>query len=94
MTIRVLDPTQPPEVLPARIAPRRAPDRPIVLGCLSNSKPNAGRLLKMIAEQLRDRLQIESTVEAAKPNASLNAPEETLDQLAERCDMAIVAVGD
>ena len=94
MTIRFLDPTQPPEVLEATLAQRPLPRKPLVLGLLSNSKPNADRLLRLVAGDLGERLEIERLVEVAKPSSSTNAPEELLDRLAEECDLALVAVGD
>lgn len=94
MTIRVLDPTQPPEILPAVLAPRNSLDHPLHLALLSNGKTNAAELLRRVSDQLARQLRIEQVVEAAKDLSSTNAPEALLDQLAEACDLALVAIGD
>ena len=94
MPIRVLDPTQPPEVLPAVLAPRRSFDRPLNLALLSNGKTNATVLLRLVKDELGRELDIGEVVEAAKESASTNAAEALLDQLVDVCDLALVAVGD
>ena len=94
MTIRVLDPTQPPEVLPASLAQRQSVDRPVRLALLSNGKTNAVNLLRLVKDLLAEQLQIERVMEAEKESASTNAPETLLDRLAESCDFALVAIGD
>ena len=94
MTIRVLDPTQPPEVLAAALATRKPFAGPLNLALLSNGKTNAGELLRLVKEQLAGRIEIGQVVEAAKDSASTNAPEALLDQLADGCDAALVAIGD
>jgi hypothetical protein len=94
MTIRFLDPTQGPEVLPAARAARRPLGRPAVLGLLSNTKPNADRLLRLVAEELARRLSVGRVVEVVKESSSVNARDELLDRLAEECDWVVTAVGD
>lgn len=94
MTIRVLDPTQPAEVLPATLARRESVQGPVTLGLLSNGKANAAGLLRHVAEQLAEHMTIERIVEVEKASASTEAPETLLDQLADRCDLALVAIGD
>jgi hypothetical protein len=94
MTIRFLDPTQEPEVLPAAQTTRRPLGRPAVLGLLSNTKPNADRLLRLVAEELAGRLSIGRVVEAAKESSSTNAADDLLDRLAAECDWVVIAVGD
>lgn len=94
MTIRILDPTQPPEVLPATLAQRQQINGPVTLGLLSNGKSNAVRLLRLVKDLLAEQLEIERVIETEKKSASTNAPEILLDELAESCDLALVAIGD
>lgn len=94
MTIRVLDPTQPPQVLPATLARRSPITAQISLALLSNAKTNASELMRLVKDELSKQLNIDRVVEAAKESASTNAPETMLDQLAEECDLALVAIGD
>ena len=94
MPIRVLDPTQPPEVLPVTLATRTPPQTPISLALLSNGKTNAVELLRMVKDNLAKQIQIGHAVETEKKSASANAPQVLLDELSESCDLAIVAIGD
>ena len=94
MSIRFLDPTQAAEVLPASLATRPLEDRALSLGLLSNSKQNSALLLRRLGEQLGKVVPIHRTVEYAKASSSTNAPDELLDQMADQCDLALVAVGD
>ncbi len=92
--IRFLDPTQPAEVLPVTLAPRHPTERPVTIGLLANGKTNAAALLRLVVNELKERLPIANVVEFAKQSASINAPDEMLDQLAKTCDLAVVAIGD
>jgi len=94
MPIRVLDPTQPPEVMPVTLASRKTDYGAVNLGLLSNGKSNAVKLLRLVKDQLVSQLQIEQVVEAEKESASTNAAEELIDQLADGSDLALVAIGD
>ena len=94
MPIRVLDPTQPPEVFPAKLAHRQSDYGRVRLALLSNGKTNAGALLRLVKDQLAEQMNIERVIEVAKDSASTNAPETLLDHLAEECDLALVAIGD
>lgn len=66
----------------------------IRLGILDNSKPNADLLLKGLLERVAASAKFESVLFLSKPNAAINAPRETLDQLAEGADLVISAMGD
>ncbi len=92
--ITVLDPTA--ESLPTRtsVAERPGSLDGKVLGLLDNSKQNAGRLLEIVADMLKDQFEIRAVKFAAKPDASKPAPKEVVDKLASECDFAVVAVGD
>ena len=94
MTIRVLDPTQAAGILPATLARRQGVEKPVTLGLLSNGKTNAAKFLRLVTEQLTEQMRIERTINVEKESASTNAPETLLDQLAETCDEALIAIGD
>lgn len=94
MPIRFLDPTQPAEVIPATLAERGPLVQPVTVGLLSNGKTNAARFLELLAERLAKILAISRTVERNKDDSSKNASGEMLDDLAEVCDFALVAIGD
>ena len=94
MTIRVLDPTQSPEVMPVTLARRESADGPVNLGLLSNGKSNAAKLLHLVKDQLAQQLNIEHVIELEKESASTNASESLIDRLANASDLALVAIGD
>ncbi len=90
----VLDPTTGPEPVKAEMAPRPGTLDGKVLGLLDNSKFNAGRLLDLVAEILAREFKLAGIVKKRKPDASRGAPQEVLDDLAEKCNVAVVGVGD
>jgi thioredoxin reductase (NADPH) len=60
----------------------------------SNSKPNATELLQGVGERLQAHWDLAEVGFASKPNASQAADKDTIDWLAERFKMVLVAVGD
>ena len=90
----VLDPTTEPDPLEASAAPRLDTLNNKVLGILDNAKPNADRILDMVAELIAKKYELAGLVKRRKPGASRGAPQEILDELARECDFVIVGVGD
>lgn len=60
----------------------------------SNSKPNATELLQGMGERLQAHWDLPELGFASKPSASAPADKDTIDWLAERYRMVVVAVGD
>jgi thioredoxin reductase (NADPH) len=60
----------------------------------SNSKPNATELLRGVGERLQAHWDLPELGFASKPNASAAADKDTIDWLAQRFKMVLVAVGD
>jgi thioredoxin reductase (NADPH) len=60
----------------------------------SNSKPNATELLRGVGERLQAHWELSELGFASKPNASAAADKDTIDWLAQRFKMVLVAVGD
>jgi thioredoxin reductase (NADPH) len=93
--LRIVDPTS--GVLPAEeeagsLAGGTADWTEIAL--FSNSKPNATELLQGMGERLKEHWQLADLGFASKPNASAAADKDTIDWLAQRYRMVLVAVGD
>ncbi|MCH8061720.1 MAG: hypothetical protein IH861_04375 [Chloroflexi bacterium] len=65
-----------------------------VLGLLSNNKPNSETLLSMVADLIKDTYELKAVVEANKGTHRIPAPAEIIDDLAERCDVVIVATAE
>ncbi len=64
-----------------------------VLGVLCNRKHNADILLSGLVERLSGRYDFSETVYREKQAAS-PTPENTLNELKEKCDIVLNAVGD
>jgi thioredoxin reductase (NADPH) len=60
----------------------------------SNSKPNATELLRGVGERLQAHWDLPELGFASKPSASEAADKDTIDWLAQRFKMVLVAVGD
>jgi hypothetical protein len=90
----LLDPTD-QEVLQRRtLAPRLADLRGKVGGFLDNRKHNANTLLAHIAERLRREHGMAEAVHHAKFIYSRVAEPAIIDEMAERCDFMVTAIGD
>jgi hypothetical protein len=92
--MRIVDPTYgvPAEADAVPVAGGDA--RPGALCLFSNSKPGAGELLAGIARRLEDERGMRDIGFASKPNAAVGADAVTIDHLAARYRMAVVAIGD
>lgn len=90
----VLDPTTGPEPVQATMASRPATLDGKVLGLLDNGKPNSDKILDKVAELLAEKYKLAGVVKKRKLNATKEAPDEMLDEMAEECQFAIVGVGD
>ena len=94
VNISVYDPTA-PELAGAQLQRRALDDlKGKVVGFIDNSKPNFNYLVDDLAELLVSRHGVKSTVKHRKRMASIPAPEEVMQDLAERCDLVITGSGD
>jgi hypothetical protein len=90
----LLDPTD-REVLQRRtLAPRLTELRGKVGGFLDNCKQNANVLLERMAARLSARYGVAEAVHRAKFIYSRVADSAIIDELAERCDFIVAAIGD
>ncbi len=93
--LRIVDPTfglAPVEEEAGELAGGTAEWTEVAL--FSNSKPNATELLQGLGGRLREHWQLAELGFASKPNASEPADKDTIDWLAQRFKMVLVAVGD
>jgi hypothetical protein len=84
-TVRLAD-----AVLPA---PRLISLRGKRLGILDNSKEKADIFLGALVEQLVKRASLADVVQRRKPSYSRMAPPTLIDELRQRCDGVITAMG-
>lgn len=92
--LRVLDPTAEAVAATATMAPRPKSLEGKMVGFLDNSKLNADKFLDFMEQVLKERYGVAGVLRWRKPNASQPAPAPILDELAERCQLAITAIGD
>jgi hypothetical protein len=90
----LLDPTDPEVLLRRTLAPRLNGLRGKVGGFLDNRKQNADVLLERIAARLTAAHGLAEAIHRAKFIYSRVAEPAMIDQLAERCDFVIAAIGD
>jgi thioredoxin reductase (NADPH) len=93
--LRIVDPTfgvQPAEAETTPLSGGTADWTEVAL--FSNSKPNATELLRGVGERLQAHWDLPEIGFASKPNASAAADKDTIDWLAQRYKMVLVAVGD
>ncbi len=90
----VLDPRSKPELVKTPIARRPNTLNNKILGVLDNGKPNAETILDLTAALIAKKYKLAGVVKLRKLDATKGAPQEMLDEMAEKCNIAIVGVGD
>ena len=76
------------------IAPRPRSLDGLVIGLLSNNKPNSELLLRDVADLVKQQYEIKDVIEANKGSHRIPAPAEIISNLAERCDVVITATAE
>ena len=76
------------------IAPRPGSLDGLVIGLLSNNKPNSELLLRDVAELVGRQYVVKDVVEANKGSHRIPAPDEMIADLADRCDVVITATAE
>ena len=66
----------------------------LVIGLLSNNKPNSELLLRDVAGLLKRQYSIKAVIEANKGSHRIPAPAGMISDLAERCDVVITATAE
>jgi hypothetical protein len=90
----LLDPTDQAVLQRRTLAPRLAELHGKVGGFLDNRKQNANVLLEHIATRLSAEYRIAEAVHRAKFIYSRVAEPALVDEMAERCDFIVAAIGD
>ena len=76
------------------IAPRPGSLDGLVIGLLSNNKPNSELLLRDVADLVGQQYAVKDVVEANKGSHRIPAPTEMIADLADRCDVVITATAE
>ena len=66
----------------------------LVIGLLSNNKPNSELLLRDVANLIKKQYAVKDVVEANKGSHRIPAPAEMIAELAEQCDVVIAATAE
>lgn len=82
-------PVDAPQLAPAAIA-----SRTLVIGVLSNGKPNADHLVDAVLERLAGTTAFARVERITKADPSIPATAAELDELVARADVVLAAVGD
>ena len=94
MSYVFLDPSGGAKADTHAVAPKVETLTGLRLGLLDNSKTNAEKYLKMVADILVDRFGVGEVRLYRKEALSKPAPPDVLDRLAQECDVAITGIGD
>ena len=66
----------------------------LVIGLLSNNKPNSELLLHDVANLVKKQYAVKDVVEANKGSHRIPAPAEMIAELADQCDVVIAATAE
>ena len=89
----LLEPVAEEEVETFPLAPRVPELTGTRIGFLDNNKERAGEILEVIEELLTERFEYREITRRRKHYYTKNAPPELIDELVERCDLVVTAVG-
>ena len=92
--IQLMDPRGESPKVGVQTAPRPESLEGRVLGLVDNTKINARKLLDQLADLLKTEGKPKEVVLFTKPDATRPAPKDLIQQIAEKCDVAVLAVGD
>jgi hypothetical protein len=90
----LVNPEAPAPAAAPGVAPRPAAGGTLRLGTLSNSKPNADLLLRLVTEHVRAAVDVSTVVARRKPHPAYPAGDAVLDELAKEADLVVTAMGD
>jgi hypothetical protein len=94
MSMRMFDPTAPPEARTVALAPRPAALRGIRIGLVENTKFNSDTLLRKLGERLERRHGMTVVTMSRKRSPSHEVDDRAIADLKARVDVAISGVGD
>ena len=66
----------------------------LVIGLLSNNKPNSELLLRDVANLVKKQYAVKDVVEANKGSHRIPAPAEMIAELADQCDVVVAATAE
>ncbi len=91
--LRILDPVARPPDAGGEAAPRISTVAGAVVGLLSNGWRSFDAITKSYAELAVEKHEAREAVIRPNPSASSGTPQETMEELARRCDAVVVGIG-
>jgi hypothetical protein len=76
------------------LAPRPPTLSGLTIGLLINGKRNSDHLLHDVAGLIGERYRVKDVVALTKPSHGRIAPKPMLDELIDKCDVVLTAIGD
>ncbi|MBI2906638.1 MAG: hypothetical protein HYX92_03160 [Chloroflexi bacterium] len=92
--LEFFDPTEGPSKEEAKLAKRPATLDGLTLGVIWNGRPVGDAILKRVIQSLRSRYRIEDVLFRRKTFVGNMSPPEIMDELATKCQVIIIGVGD
>ena len=92
--IPVMDPRGEAPAASVRMAPRASGLNGKTIALVDNTKINAGNLLDKLSVQLQSEVKQVRIVRFSKTDATRPAPPDLIRQITEKCDAAVLAIGD
>ena len=93
MTTKIIDPSAGGSGTRIQLALRPMDLRGKVVGFIDNTKEQADIIAEAMAEGLREKYGVARVIIRRKPYFSKPAPAELIDELANKVDVAVAAVG-
>ncbi|HET7629399.1 MAG TPA: hypothetical protein VFK44_13580 [Bacillales bacterium] len=92
--ITVLDPTNERSITESSKVERLSTLKGKIVGFVDNGKRNSDVVLKMIAEELKERYRLKDIVFIRKPSSSHQIPYGDATRLKKACDAVVTGIGD
>ena len=91
--LRILDPVARPPAAGGEAAPRITTVAGAVVGLLSNGWRSFDAMTQSYAELAVEKYEAREAVIRPNPSASSGTPQDTMEELARRCDAVVVGIG-
>ena len=92
--IVILDPVSKPKLTKLSISPRPKNIEGLRLAMVDNTKPNFNIFLDRVEENLISQYKVASVIRYRKPGRTVALEQSVINEIKEKCDIAITGLGD